>query len=282
MDINNYRIRDPFILPHDGKYYLYSTRYGTAKKGFTVSVSGDLENWSDPVPIFDESPEFWGKYDFWAPEVHFYRGKFYLFASFKADGKCRGTHILVSDTPDGRFVPVSEKPATPDNWECLDGTLYVDKRGAPYIVFCHEWTQIKDGEICALRLSEDLSQAIGEPRVLFKASQPSWAKVGLGNNNFVTDGPFLWRTESGRLLMIWSSLESSDYVEAVAYSDNGDITGNWHHNDRLLFAKDGGHGMLFKSFDGKKYFVFHSPNCEPDERLTLREFEEINDEIVLK
>ena len=35
---------DPFVLLHDGKYYLYATN---AKDGFKVSESDDLINWAD-------------------------------------------------------------------------------------------------------------------------------------------------------------------------------------------------------------------------------------------
>ena len=177
-DIN---IRDPFILTdrENGVYYLYGTRGEARRKelgyGFDVFVSRDLEEFSEPTVVFSPSDGFWGKYDFWAPEVHFYKGKYYMFASFKADGKCRATHILRSDSPMGPFVPVSDTPATPAGQECLDGTLYVED-GIPYIVYSHEWLQVKDGEMCARRLSDDLTEAVGEPILLFRASGPSWAK----------------------------------------------------------------------------------------------------------
>ena len=44
------------------------------------------------------------------------------------------------------------------------------------------------------------------------------------------------------------------HTEALAYSDNGDITGTWTQDDRLLFEKDGGYGMIFESNSGELYF----------------------------
>lgn len=185
-------------------------------------------------------------------------GKYYMFATFKSDTACRGTQILVSDTPDGTFEPLTDGPVTPRDWECLDGTLYIDKSGTPYIVFCHEWLQVHDGEMCALELTKDLKQAVGEPILLFKASKPEWANKN--ERDYITDGPFLYRTEDGKLLMIWSSSANGNYVEALSYSDNGEITGNWKHCNKPLFEKDGGHGMIFKSFEGQSYLVLHAPN----------------------
>lgn len=261
MKTNEINLRDPFVLADGGKYYLYGSNVSETfgeSNSFFVWVSVDLENWSEPKTVFEKHSGFWGTMHFWAPEVHKYDGKYYMFASFKSETACRGTQILVSNTPDGKFVPLTDGPITPRDWECLDGTLYVDKSGTPYMVFCHEWVQVRDGEMCALELTKDLKQAVGEPFLLFKASEPSWAERV--KDNWVTDGPFMYRTENGELLMIWSSGTNSAYVEAISYSDNGEITGNWKHCDKLLFDKDGGHGMIFKSFEGQSYLVLHAPN----------------------
>ena len=42
------------------------------------------------------------------------------------------------------------------------------------MVFCHEWLQVQDGQICAIRMEEDLSDSIGEPVILFRASEAPW------------------------------------------------------------------------------------------------------------
>ncbi len=272
-DIN---IRDPFIVPENGKYYMYGTKGSlcwidkkTPEMGFDVYISEDLENWSDPISVFEASDDFWGTHNFWAPEVHKYNGKFYMFASFICEGRNRATQILVSDTPDGKFVPVSDSPATPADWMCLDGTLYVDKNNKPHIVFCHEHVQINNGTICEVELSEDLTTPVSEPRLLFKGSDPWWARKN--HHNYVTDGPFFFRGDSGNLYLIWSSFTDSGYVQAVCRSDNGDITGNFCHDLPLLAEKDGGHGMIFKSFEGKTYLILHRPNTSTLERPVLTE-----------
>ena len=52
MKLTDINIRDPYIMPYDGKYYLYGTRSETAfvgqAYGFDVYVSDDLENWEGP------------------------------------------------------------------------------------------------------------------------------------------------------------------------------------------------------------------------------------------
>ena len=48
--------------------------------------------------------------------------------------------------------------------------------GNPWMVFCHEWVQIVDGEIHALPLSKDLKEAAGKPHFFFQGLGSSWAK----------------------------------------------------------------------------------------------------------
>src|SRR5690606_382002 len=127
-------------------------------------------------PAFRPEPDFWSDTNYWAPEVHAYEGAYYMFATFKADGVCRGTQILRSIHPLGPFYVHSDGPVTPRDWECLDGTLHVDHDGKPWMIFCHEWVQIKDGTVCAIPLSQQLDCAIGDPIVLFSATEASWVE----------------------------------------------------------------------------------------------------------
>ena len=279
MKLNEINIRDPFILPYEGKYYLYGSRVGTptAKKtwgtqeGFDVYISEDMENWSEPKSVFEKGENFWAEEDFWAPEVHFYKNRFYMFATFKAEGKCRGTQILVADRPDTTFTPISEEPVTPKDWECLDGTLYIDKKGNPHIVFCHEWLQIGDGTVCEIELSKDLRRAVSAPRKLWSASDYKNVKSVISDKMaYVTDGPFLYRCENDELISLWSSFCEKGYAELIAKSDNGDIDGNWTICEHPLFEKDGGHGMLFENFEGDLCFIMHKPNVSTMERPVIK------------
>ncbi len=264
MKLSDIWVRDPFILPYDGMYYLYRRLFeGQEHESFLCYMSRDLVEWSEPVCCFEPPQDFWADENFWAPEVHVYNGAFYMFATFYKQGKMRATQILKADRPEGPFFVWSE-PITPQDWMCLDGTLYVEN-GVPYIVFCHEWLQVKDGEMCVQQLSDDLKTTVGEPRVLFCASQsPHTVCIEVKDvtlaAGYITDGPFLRKTADGKLLMIWSSYGKNGYIEAVAISENGSIHGEWKHCEHLLSDKNGGHGMLFTTFDGTEYFVMHAPN----------------------
>ena len=271
--LSDIHLRDPFILPvrEESKYYLYGTGWRLPDgPGFMTYTSRDLKTWEGPFPAFQRPEGFWSDRNYWAPEVHRYKGNYYMLASFKAKNACRGTQILISEKASGPFRSITNGPVTPRDWECLDGTLYIDKAGKPWMVFCHEWVQVGDGEICAVALSDDLKTTVGKPILLFRASEALWVvEIGKEPRGRVTDGPFLHRTSDGALLMLWSSFGKDSYKLAVARSESCQITGPWKHEPKPIYENNGGHGMVFRTFEGKLMLVLHQPNRGPDERPRL-------------
>jgi GH43 family beta-xylosidase len=298
-DITEIRIRDPFVLKDDAskKYYLYAQKGNRMNReewdtipGVEVYESTDLKTWYGPAEVFSFPEGFWADYQVWAPEVHFYQDKYYLFATFSSHDTLeerstvghalprRGTQVLVADEPGGPFEPFDNKPHTPWDWSSLDGTLWVED-GIPYMVFCHEWTQIRNGSMELVRLAEDLSRPVNDPVTLFHAGDAQWVR-GLAGDGKVTDGCFIYETKGGQLIMIWSSFGVNQYAIGQAISGNGKIAGPWIQSG-LLFYEDGGHGMIFESFEGELLLVLHQPNTSPDERARFYKLKEIDNRLVL-
>ena len=96
--------RDPCILLYGDKYYLYAN----GGNGFSVRTSEDLLEWTSTKMIFTaDGSDAIG--DFWAPECHYYNGKFYLMATYKSSrNNHRGVAVFRSDTPDGTFEIISK------------------------------------------------------------------------------------------------------------------------------------------------------------------------------
>lgn len=298
-------IRDPFILPvkATGTYYMYRTSSvkdagGNLIGGVEVFKSKDLKKWEGPTEVCRLPEDNWSRGYVWAPEVHEYNGKYYLFATVNSDvvwkGKranwpdyiWRATQIFKADTPEGPFRALSQDPSTPLGQMALDGTLWVDN-GKPYMVYCHEWVETEDGEICALPMKQDLSGADGQPIKLFNASAAPWTTPsGSAEDNtihYVTDGCFLYKTKTGKLLMIWSSFINDRYAIGIAESTTGRVTGPWRQQAEPLFKEHGGHAMIFRSFDNRLCLLFHQPNS-PDgaERAHIYEIEDMGNTLKLK
>lgn len=280
------KFRDPAILYDNGKYYAISNNSG---QGYAISSASSLYGvWTASKSVVKMS-ELNKKYNLnalegnytWAPELHKYDGNYYIFATYFCrdashdspydDGSGlghRASIILKASDPMGPYELVSKNAegeyghSTPANWDTIDATLYVDKNGDPWMVFVHEWTSIGVGDFSVVKLSKDLSTALTEPQTIFTAK----AQIGDKTTNYVTDGCWMYTTEGGELLCLWSSFIDGKYVVACARSKSGDILGPWEQDEELLYEKgmyndyDGGHPCILTREDGQMYLVFHSPN----------------------
>jgi len=286
FEVSNLRMRDPFVVPvaEEKRYYMYRARGLTDRSqgipGFDVFTSTDLVQWEGPKPVYDAPADMRPPIDLWAPEVYRYRmpgvshDQWIMFATFRHEGVLRGTRSLIADHPAGPFTALSSGGLTPADWECLDGHLHIDPQGQPWIIFCHEWIQVGDGTIEAMRLTPDLRQTIGQPVQLFHGSAAPWVRQiewhkQPGFMGCVTDGPFIVSTPARGLLMLWSSFGVRGYAMGLAASPSGQVPGPWHQIDTPLITDDGGHGMVFNTFDGQMMLTFHRPNIHPHERAVF-------------
>jgi len=291
-------LHDPYILADEAShtYYLYTannrTMSGDGARGVMAYQSKDLIHWSTPTVVYTvPTTDCWNANSApWAPEVHYYKGKYYLICTLHNNGvnlatgapgydsehwttvPRRASMISVADSPEGPFIGLSpQEPVTGVSLDTLDGTLYVAPDGQPYLVYAHEWIQKEDGTIEAIPLTEDLSAAAGEPIYLFKASDapfykdPTYAPVKADYNpintkqlsSYVTDGCELYNTPDGSIVMLWTTYREDRYIELQAISRTGNIAGPWEQLDEKIVADDKGHGMVFNTFEGNKLFVCH-------------------------
>ncbi len=285
LKLADVRMRDACILP-DPTTQTY-TIIASAWRGVRAYTSKDLITWEGPHLIFQTPDNFWPGAEMrgiWAPELHRYKDKYYLFLTFDTATKLgeqwrnwlprvrRGSQILVGDSPLGPFKPFENRPTPPEDMMTLDGTLWVED-GVPYMVFCHEWVQIVNGTVEMIQLKDDLSGTVGEPKRLFFGNDGPWTKRSDEFGCWVTDGPSLYQSKSGKLFMIWSSGSPTGYATGVAISDSGKLAGPWRQQAAPLYAEDGGHGFIFKRLDGQLMLVLHSPN-KATERARLFELED--------
>lgn len=264
MESDTAFVRDPCVIIVESKYYMYGSGLGDAFGSYGCVSGDDLLNWSDPVSInnFAEISDYNG--DPWAPECHIYNGAYYIFGTYKSSVTGhRGCAIYRSENPEGPFEMITGGHFTPADWDAIDATLYIDENGDPWSVYVREWVSAPNnvGTFVAVRLSDDLTEAVSEPVELFKSSDPAWA------TNTVTDGCFLYKMEStGSLIMLWSNFDQGGYCLAMARSKSGSILGPWEQIPTRLYSAlysggyDGGHGMIFKDKDGQLTVAFHEPN----------------------
>ena len=103
LTYDTFGIGDPSVFKWMGKFYLLGSSGSGAQRGLQMWQSEDLVNWTHTGMIIDSG--LGG--DFWAPEMIYYEGAFYLYTSEDTGG---GNHNLRSFKYE---LPLTEKAKTP-------------------------------------------------------------------------------------------------------------------------------------------------------------------------
>jgi len=301
VHFNDLIMSDPFIYPHKET----QTYYLTCSGGWMYK-SSDLEMWTGPYAIIDIKGLWLERAGFAAAaEIHKIGDKYY-YAGTWSDHRAlieqvprrynvphNQTYLLRADNPEGPYTSFAIEPGydyQPHDWDCIDGTLY-EENGKIYMIFVHEWTQIIDGTMDYIELAPDLSYTVTEkPITMFRATEAPWvtemnasgeATFGLKMPGWVTDGPQMFRTQTGKLGMLWSSWGKERYAQGIAYSESGTIAGPWVQEEEAFMANNSGHGMLFKTFEGKLIFVVHHASENGPRKPQYWNVDDSGDKLVL-
>jgi len=238
---------DPFIMLHEGTYYAYGTE---AENGITVYTSSDLLTWKKEKELALHKNDTWADRWFWAPEIYFVSGKFYMY--FSAD---EHIGVAVAASPLGPFVQTQKKPMI-EGEKTIDNSLYIDDDGKPYLYF----DRFNDGlNIWVAELEDDL-QTIKESTLtpcihVSQVWEEVWPRVNEGA--FITKHKGLYYlTYSG------NSYESQSY--GVGYATSTSPMGPWTKFDKnpILQNPDTlvgvGHSAMFRDKAGQLKIVFHA------------------------
>lgn len=299
VSLDDISMSDPFIFPDERSHTYYLT--GT---GGRLYKSKDLLMWTGPYPIIDLKGTWMDGLWVAAAEIHHIGDKYYYAGTWSDHSVViqavprrynvprNQTQLLVADSPEGPFKPLvvdHEFCLGPEDWDIIDGTLFVEN-DTTYMVFVHEWTQLIDGTMDYMPLSKDLTHRTAEPTTIFRASEAAWSKemnsigeatFGMRMPGWVTDGPQMFRTKTGKLGMLWSSWGEHRYAQGVAYSVSGKLKGPWVQEQESFKGDNSGHGMIFTTFEGKRLFIIHHSEGNGPRKPQLYEIDDSGDKLVL-
>lgn len=299
VSLDELSMSDPFIFTDKktNTYYLTST-------GGNLYKSKDLKMWEGPHSIIDLTGTWMDSLWVAAAEIHHFNDKYYLAGTWsdhttlieavprRYNVPMNQTQLLVANSVEGPYKPLVQEYdfcLGPKDWDIIDGTLY-EENDTVYLVFVHEWTQIIDGTMDYFPLSEDLTHRTAEPKTMFRASEAAWSKemnsigeatFGMKMPGWVTDGPQMFRTQTGKLGMLWSSWGENRYAQGIAYSESGSIKGPWVQEEEAFKGDNSGHGMLFKTFEGKTLFIIHHAEERGPRKPQIYEVDDSGDKLIL-
>lgn len=218
-------VADPFILKHNGEYYLYATG-----DPILIYHSTDLVHWDEVGPAVGSSkdPAAWNQADVWAPEVVYRNGLFYLYYSaskaspdWRVGEMARRVGVAVSESPRGPFVDAGH-PVTP-GWG-IDGHVFRDPDGgAEYLFYSYLYEPRLPGAgiVADSVLAPD--RVAGRPAHVTRGSE-AWedkdADPTNGSVRYTNEGPTVVKHD-GRYFMFYSggSWDLPTYAMGYAVSD---------------------------------------------------------------
>ncbi len=251
---------DPFVLKHDGVYYLYCSA-GPGEKGIRVYRSTNLADWEGPVGIHNgwalRADDVWGERDFWAPEVYFLNGKFYMYLAVQ-----QRLVVAESDSPLGPFVQEEKKPMEPDLMK-IDAHLFVDDDGEKYLYF----VRFNHGnEIWVARLRDDMQTIDESTLTRCIAASQDWENSRLEPfpGHKISEGPYILK-HKGNYYLTYSANHTVNPGYGVGYAVSSHPMGPWKKFDgNPILARDGkkingpGHHSFIHSPSGRLYIVYHT------------------------
>ena len=247
---------DPFVLFWDGRYYAYATE--SRITGFQVMESTDLIHWTHRGVAL-EVP--WSRRHYWAPEVVYYRGKFYM--TYSAENPANRKHdigIAVSDRPLGPFRHAAKLvEAGPGQRGVIDATIFFDRDGRPYLIYSEE-----DPRSIVIRPMRDDLLAVEQEREVLIRPDRAW-------EHGVTEAPTMIYRDGHYHLFYSAGYYQGDKANCrycVAHAVAKDLRGPYVKSEsQLLQTVVGqvygpGHQCIIVAPDGHMWMFYHGWSAE--------------------
>ena len=214
-------IGDPFVLKiSENEYYMYCT---SAPNGFYCWRSEDLVHWGGKKMCYTQQPGSWCTDCFWAPEVVYRDGQYYMFYTAKNQAGSLRIGLAVSPSPDGPFTDVKNEPFFDFGYATIDANVLMDDNGKSYLYYSRDCSENTDGfmkksEIYGVALSDDLLSVTGEAVKLLTPEQ-KWEKSP--GDTWWNEGPEMIR-HGDKYYLTYSAnfFASPSYSLGYAVSDN--------------------------------------------------------------
>ncbi len=267
---------DPFVLLYEDQYYMYCTiendrilkdhrSFDTSignQDGFYVYQSADLIHWENKGFCLKKEDVIGEKW-FWAPEVLYHNGKFYMVYAAEEH-----MAVAVADNPLGPFK--QEEKRWLYEGKAIDGHMFVDDDGTVYLYY----VRVHDGNrIYVARLSEDLLHMEEVYEDCLLEAEEEWETI----DSSVVEGPAVLK-HKGIYYLTYSANHTRciDYAVGVATARNPLGPFKKFCGNPILHRKGAfvgvGHHSFTTSKDGKTLLCAYHCHSGNKENFKPRKF----------
>jgi GH43 family beta-xylosidase len=288
---------DPFVLKYAGEYWCYCTGLRPDGGAFGILHSTDLVHWREVGSALAPLPG--GHTCYWAPEVTYDNGRFYLYYSVGNEVKM-AIRVAVAEHPAGPFVD-SGHVLTREEF-AIDGHVFIDDDGQRYLFYATDFlshTHVGTG-LVADRMLDPFALA-GEPQPVTRARydwqvyDPQRKEKG-GVRWHTVEGPFVLKRK-GRYYLMFSGGNWQNVTYGVGYAvsdqvlpeDEWEQAADGHKSMPILrtLPEAGiigpGHNSVVRGPDNQQLWcVYHRWSREVDDRvLAVDRLEWVGDRLMV-
>lgn len=275
---------DPFVWLYEGQYYAIGTGNTQLKTAdgvpgvFQVLTSPNLLHWTPLSAALEQLPPEFG-HTYWAPEVAWAEGRFWLYYSVGWDDRGHSIRVASSTRPDGPYRDSGVALTTP--FTCpfaIDASPFQDENGDWFLFYARDFLDQSGGFRAGTGIVVDrlvgMTALAGKERVVTRA-QFDW-QLFLGNrimygNRYdwhTVEGPCV-KKRMGRYWCFFSTGRWENETYGVDWAVSDGIAGPWKFDGvdtgpRLLRSTPGlivgpGHNSVVTGPDGDTdYIVYHA------------------------
>jgi beta-xylosidase len=239
---------DPFVLLHEGTYYAYGTAPG-APDGRQVPVlrSHDLVHWEPLGHALSPAPDAGPGAQYWAPEVAFHDGRFYMYYSSGSapEGTDQKLRVAVAERPEGPFVDAG-KVLVPDQPFSIDAHPFRDLDGQWWLFYCIDFLDASDdhrvGTGIVVDKLVDMTTLAGQPLTVVRPHE-DWHLFRAGRTMY--GEVYDWHTVEGPAVQAHDGMYYCFYSGGAWEKDNYGVS--WvvsRHPNGPYRRPEGGHEAL--------------------------------------
>lgn len=233
---------DPYILKHDGTYYLYVSTVDD-KSGVKAWTSEELINW-EYAGLVTEEPSTLAAY---APEVTYWNGAFYMYTSPGGNGH----YVYKSDSPLGPF-----ELQTDNLGMGIDGHVFIDDDG--------QWYFYGTGNNFITAFEMEDPYTFG-PQINTGAEMNGWTE---GATVFKRNGTY-YMTYTGN--HVWSNAYRINYATSNSPTEN--FKGSDSQNPILINTEGSnvglGHNSIIRGPDLDSEFIVYHSHAKPGRFMNI-------------
>ncbi len=279
---------DPFLWRHGDEYFAIGTGVEEAAgerppgaRVFPLLSSKDFIHWKPAGEALEPPDPALGTH-FWAPEVAYAHGRFWLYYSVGHGDKGHQIRVASSPHPLGPYRDIRREPmiAPVDLPFAIDPHPFRDDDGTWYLFYARDCLDTgsppgsaRPGTMLAVDRLTTMDKTAGEERVILRARR-DWQRFMA--NRPMYDGVYDWHTlegpfvrkHAGRYYCFYSGGRWEDETYGVDYAVADHVLGPYsdegnENGPRVLRTIPGqmigpGHNSIVTGPDGADYLAYHA------------------------